>query len=443
MLRATMSREREHHVVSCETLGHKCRELSETSGLQSAHVSGLTIEQGKELVRLCRTGRLYEVDAWIASGKSLSVPSEIRKTPLQIAVDIGFHSLIRLLACHEKDAANLNQALSDAVALRNLDAVNLLLDHGSDLRSVPLADALLSWDPKLIQLFLDGEAEALEWLPFTVAFCAKVRTALRPFINFKQAHSDLAADLQEQLDRALRHFSREGDLKWVSLLLWAGADPRSMGPNDMDEDDPESYVCALQQATAFSHVEILKKFRLNRERDDLSRLLGEASFGQSSDILVYLLQLGAQPNDRANGGSSSLSRCLHFMHFEWIGSTGFAGSRTIYSVAESLKKVRFFAEHGAIWNPEDRSEMNSVRRTLLGCEPEVSVALFKIFVPNNVCSEENWKSLFSSARFRQHLEKESWWLTRLKLKGFAADPPGKKRGKAASSPQISRHLLAR
>jgi hypothetical protein len=39
----------------------------------------LTIKQGKELVRLCRTGRLYEVDAWIASGKSLSVPSEISK----------------------------------------------------------------------------------------------------------------------------------------------------------------------------------------------------------------------------------------------------------------------------------------------------------------------------------------------------------------------------
>ena len=63
----------------------------------------LTIEQGKELVRLCRTGRLYEVDAWIASGKSPSVPSEFRKTPLQVAVDIGFYSLIRLLACHERD----------------------------------------------------------------------------------------------------------------------------------------------------------------------------------------------------------------------------------------------------------------------------------------------------------------------------------------------------
>lgn len=98
----------------------------------------LTIEEGKELVRLCRTGRLYEVDAWIASGKSLSVPSAIKKTPLQVAVEIGFHSLVQLLARNDRDVTNLNRTLSDAVALRNLDTVSLLLEHGADLRSVPL-----------------------------------------------------------------------------------------------------------------------------------------------------------------------------------------------------------------------------------------------------------------------------------------------------------------
>lgn len=403
----------------------------------------LTIEEGKELVRLCRTGRLYEVDAWIASGKSISVPSAFRKTPLQVAVEIGFHSLVRLLACNDKDVTNLNRALSDAVALKSLDTVFLLLEHGADLKSVPLADVLSTWEPKLIQLFLDGGADVLEGLPFTVAFCAKVRTALRPFINFKQAHSEFEHQLQEQLERALRHFAREGDLKWVSLLLWAGANPRSTGPSGTDEDDPESYVSALEQAAASSHVEILKKFKLNRERDDLSRLLCEASFGQSSDILIYLLELGARPNDRANGGSSSLSRCLHFMHFERIGIHGFAGKRTVYSVSESLRKIRVLAEHKAIWNPEDAYEMNSLRRTLLECEPEVSIALFKIFVANAVCSQDTWKSIFSSARFRQHLEKESWWLTRLKLRDFAEAPPGKSKRRPASPQRISRQLLAR
>lgn len=403
----------------------------------------LTNEQGKELVRLCRTGRLYEVDAWIASGKSLSVPSGFRMTPLQVAVEIGFHSLIRLLACNDRDVANLNRALSDAVALRNLDSVSLLLEHGADLKSVPLADVLLTWEPKLIQLFLDGEAEVIEGLPFTVAFCAKVRTVLRPFMNFKQAHPELETVLQEQLERALRHFAREGDLKWVSLLLWAGANPRSTGPSGTDEDDPESYVSALEQAASSGHVEILKKFKLSRERDDLSRLLCEASFGQSSDVLVYLLELGARPNDRPNGGSSSLSRCLHFMRFERIGLHGFAGKRAVYSVSESLRKIRILAEHGAIWNPDDAYEMNSLRRTLLECEPEVSIALFKIFVPNAVCSQDAWKSLFSSARLRQHLEKESWWLTRLKLRDVADGSPGKSKRRPASSPRISRQLLAR
>ena len=403
----------------------------------------LTNEEGKELVRLCRTGRLYEVEAWVASGKSLSVPSALRKTPLQVAVELGFHSLVRLLARYEKDVANLNQALSDSVALRCLDTVSLLLEHGADLKSVPLADVLLTWEPNLIQLFLAGGADVLEGLPFTVAFCAKVRTALRPFINFKRAHSEREPQLQEQLERALRHFACEGDLKWVSLLLWAGANPRSTGPSGTDEDDPDSYVSALEAAAASSHVEILKKLKLNRERDDLSRLLCEASFRQSSDVLVYLLELGARPNDRPNGGSSSLSRCLHFMRFERIGIHGVAGKRAVYSVSESLRKIRILAEHGAIWNPENPCEMNSLRRTLLESEPEVSVALFKIFVPNAVCSQDTWKSLFSSARFRQHLEKESWWLTRLKLRDFAVGAPGKGKERPASSPRISRQLMAR
>jgi len=29
---------------------------------------------------------------------------------------------------------------------------------------------------------------------------------------------------------ALRQFCNDGNLKWVSLLIWAGANPRSRGP---------------------------------------------------------------------------------------------------------------------------------------------------------------------------------------------------------------------
>ena len=58
----------------------------------------LSIEEGKELLTLCRAGKLYEIEAWVAAGRSIQVPAELRKTPLYIAVDLGFHSLVRFLA---------------------------------------------------------------------------------------------------------------------------------------------------------------------------------------------------------------------------------------------------------------------------------------------------------------------------------------------------------
>jgi hypothetical protein len=35
----------------------------------------LSLDEAKELIRLCETGRLYEVEVWIAAGKSLTVPN--------------------------------------------------------------------------------------------------------------------------------------------------------------------------------------------------------------------------------------------------------------------------------------------------------------------------------------------------------------------------------
>jgi hypothetical protein len=100
---------------------------------------------------------------------------------------------------------------------------------------------LLSWEPKLIRFFLDHGADFITGSPFAEAFGAKVRTALRPFIECKQKHPELADKLQGHADRALRYFCHEGNLKWISLMLWAGANPRAAGPKIGEEDDPECY----------------------------------------------------------------------------------------------------------------------------------------------------------------------------------------------------------
>ena len=51
-------------------------------------------EEAEQLLRLCREGRLFELQAWVAAGKSLSVPAHYRQTPMRVALNTGFHSLI-------------------------------------------------------------------------------------------------------------------------------------------------------------------------------------------------------------------------------------------------------------------------------------------------------------------------------------------------------------
>lgn len=91
--------------------------------------------------------------------------------------------MVELIAKHETDQSAKGAALADAVSSRRLDLVELLLANGADIKSVPLADVLLTWEPKLIQFFLDHGADAVTGKSFAEAFGVKVRTALRPLSN--------------------------------------------------------------------------------------------------------------------------------------------------------------------------------------------------------------------------------------------------------------------
>ena len=61
----------------------------------------LSLSDAKLLIGLCHRGKLYEIEKWISDGKSLHLPPECKTTPLQVALDCGFHSLVELLARNE------------------------------------------------------------------------------------------------------------------------------------------------------------------------------------------------------------------------------------------------------------------------------------------------------------------------------------------------------
>lgn len=371
----------------------------------------LSTAEAKRLLELCRLGRLFEVQDWIASGKSLHVPADLRTTPLDVALKRGFHSLVELLVRHEPSQHLKNRALQHAVSLQRLDFIELLVSHGAEISSVPFIDVLRVWKPSIIRYFIERGADLITGSPFAVAFGERIRTALGPWRECREKYPELGPQLQEQADRALRHFCYHGDLKWVNLLMWAGADPHSIGPllNEDEHDDEIEPLTAIRAATYCGNVQIFKHLKPDAKRDDIDRLLTIAGGGGHADVVKYLFELGAKPNDKPNGGCSGLDDCLERFQFESLmHSISFTvyyrtSLASKYAVANTLTTIQLLFEHGAQWRPDGSDQIARVRRSLYACEPEVTLELVEQLVKHAACTQDTIHDLLRTPTMKTHL----------------------------------------
>jgi hypothetical protein len=77
-----------------------------------------------------------------------------------------------------------------------------------------------------------------------------------------------------------------------------------------EEDRAELAATALMEACYQENVDVLKRLKPDPNRDNLTELLNCAAGLSRKEIIKYLLELGAQPNDKANGASTAMDRCL-------------------------------------------------------------------------------------------------------------------------------------
>ena len=275
----------------------------------------------EHLLRLCREGRLFELQEWLAAGRSLSVPDHYRQTPLKIAVNTEFHSLIEFLLRHENEQSAKDNVLQHACWRRQLPIMQLALEYGASINAVSFQDVIETWDRGLVQVFVERGADLATNSPFARAFKSCIKAALGIFLDCKRARPDLIEELQQQLDTALRQACQDSDLKWVSLLMWLGANPRSKGlatddldsTCDFEEGDLQS---ALQIACGSRVPEILKRLKPDPAVDDLRELMtAAASLYTTPECVAYLMRLRAEINDKVDGGSTALERCLS--NFGW------------------------------------------------------------------------------------------------------------------------------
>jgi hypothetical protein len=192
----------------------------------------------KELCGLCRAGKLFAVQRWIREGKRSRMPEENFSTsPVRIAIEQGFHSLVEvLLQDNVLSKDEKNEWLARAVDSRNLDVVELLAQYGADPSCVDFDSVLWSRDPGIIRWFI---AHGLD-LESDYMIARAFRDKHREFLGIYMSVRDQLPTARKQAAMALRYHASAGNLKWVSLLLWAGADPREPVPRlDDSEVDEE------------------------------------------------------------------------------------------------------------------------------------------------------------------------------------------------------------
>ena len=367
----------------------------------------------RPLIKYCKDGNLAEVQAWIRANNPVNPPPLPEKghrplTPLQVAIDVGFLSIVQALleAGAIQEPSGNNSPMDRALAKRRVDIIKLLVDHGFEVRDINMCDVFDTWDPELMEYFIDRGAEIEKGNPFAYAFCHRIRTAIGPF---KKCLA-LKPSLIEQANIALRHQCKEGKTKWISLLLWVGADALAPGNDKYDDDEerPDDGLCALGYAALYEHFEIfkLKQLQLDMKHSSMPRVVAYLCKKQGTQVLKTLLNDGLNPNDQENGGSSAIQQTLEDLSWEFSLYSS-ARDRNIDSSEskEKIKAIHILARYGAKWVPHDRSQINNARKSLLKMTPDYAMEFVWIMSKYQGCCSEDIRALVTAPTIRSHLEK--------------------------------------
>lgn len=346
----------------------------------------------KELIALVRAGKLFAVQKWIADGKRTVPPEPYQTSPIRVAMQTGFHSMVEVLLTPEVKLEEKNHLLYCAIWDNKYDLAVLLADGGADIKAVDFDDVCYTANPMMMRFFLDRGIDAVTGEPFARA----LQYPTRPLLGIFMSYRDKIPGLQYQLDLALRHHAREGKLKWVCLLLWAGGNPHLSLPDIGEESDPDWKTSALEEALRRGHVEIVKKMPIDPKQDDLPKLLGAACSGEKWELIETVLNAGADPN-RADGESVPIEKLM--WNLEWAADSRF-GCRSDRRAQAILTAIAQFADRGARWQPENNYRINSLRKSLYHLGANLIEYCIKMFSQHKVCSKDLLVKLIKTPRMK-------------------------------------------
>lgn len=360
-----------------------------------------------ELLGLCEHGKLFAVQAWLAEGKRATADGNFRITPFIGAVRQGFHSLVEVfLKAGVIGQEEKEWALSTAVSMRRMDLIELLADHGADPLSVDFNDEVL-WTriPKIIGWFIDRGADLETGNPIANAF----RWGNRQFLGIYMGLRDKVPSARKQAAMALRYHCGRGKMKWVSLLLWAGTDPRMVVPDleNPEATDPEEdsyhFRSALEEAVQSGQIEVVKKIGLKPGVDDFSVLLSRAASSKQPELFRMLLEAGGDPN-AGKDLDNPVEALICYLGWNLDPSWGFRRADDVVACLELA------AKYGGRWKNPDKYRLSCLRRSISkACKgyDYQAISVLRRLAKSEIMEPDTFRELMRTPRMREVLESQT------------------------------------
>jgi len=346
----------------------------------------------KELMRLVRAGKLFAVQKWIADGRPVTPPKPYWFSPLRVAVKSGFHSMIELLLRLGVEQTELNYMLNHAVWDGDFEVIQLLVEYGADIQAVDFEDVCRTGHPFIIRYFLDRGIDAETDYPFARALCFPKHRYLGVYMKYR--HN--LPTFNHQLNLALKYHAQHGNLKWVSLLLWAGGDGHLRLPMIGEPSDRNNDTSAIEDALLRQHFDIVDKIGLNPRRDNLQRMFQTACNLGNSKVVDRLLPLGANPRG-PKGDDSPMQSAIS--HFRWEMEEQY-GFRSEASAKHAIGFVVKLADLGARWAP-DGYEVRRVRSLVCQFDRGFMQHMVREFIEHQVCARAVLYKLMDSPKVKE------------------------------------------
>lgn len=355
----------------------------------------------QQLCLLCRVGRLFAVQDWIKAGQRFRLPDgHFTTSPLRTSVQSGFHSLVEVLLQAGVESQDINEALALAVNNRNVDLVELLVQYGADVNAVGPEEVFWSRHPKIIRCFIENGMDVESSASIAKAFRDKHREFLGIYLDVR----DRIASAREQAAMALRYHAKRGNLKWVSLLLWAGADARLRVPEIEDlnwdekcESEEEDTGTALDAAVLYGHFEIVKKIALDPAHDDVTALLNQHFIYPNQNVIELLIRAGADISQLSPHVIDSV-----FSSFEWSLDTRLIENPT--RTEEALRCMQILGSNGVHWSVPDKYRLFRLRRTLTRLPPYQALRYLQRIAGSKIMDQTVFKELMRTPKMREILE---------------------------------------